>query len=424
MDVIVDYDHHQVTVDETILYPNNTGQTLNALTLAVAANLWPGCFSLLNVAVDDVVLTNFSLNGHRLDLPLPAPLDSGNKARIHLRYALSLPYMYQVNSLRARIFGYSDLQMNLVNWYPYVVPFMNGEWMIREPWSHGEYLVYPVADYEVNLVFAGGGNPPVVASSGYAEVIGDFTRYSLLEGRAFAFSISRDLQVASLKVGDITVMSYFFPLYRGAGEAAMLASAQAVRIYSQKFGAYPHRSLSVVTADFKDSMEFSGLYFHSRSFYDLYDGTPRNYLTFVAAHETAHQWWFEQVASDQALEPWLDESLTTYSEVLYLEEYYPESVQLWWYNRIDFFQPQGYIDIRVYDVQNDDAYKQTVYFNGARFLQDLRARLGDPAFFAFLQDYFEQGRGGIVTGEDFYRILDTHTTVDYSDIVHRYFRSR
>jgi len=78
----------------------------------------------------------------------------------------------------------------------------------------------------------------------------------------------------------------------------------------------------------------------------------------------------------------------------------------------------------VYYVQNDDAYKQTVYFNGARFLQDLRARLGDPAFFAFLQDYFEQGRGGIVTGEDFYRILDTHTTVDYSDIVHRYFRSR
>ena len=45
----------------------------------------------------------------------------------------------------------------------------------------------------------------------------------------------------------------------------------------------------------------------SRDFYSLYDGTPANYLTFVAVHETSHQWWFEQVGNDQAQQPWLDE---------------------------------------------------------------------------------------------------------------------
>ena len=38
----------------------------------------------------------------------------------------------------------------------------------------------------------------------------------------------------------------------------------------------------------------------------------------LAAHETGHQWWFERVASDEAKEPWLDEALTTYSELVFL----------------------------------------------------------------------------------------------------------
>ena len=187
---------------------------------------------------------------------------------------------------------------------------------------------------------------------------------------------------------------------------------------------YPHKTLSVVIADFKDSMEFSALFFHSRSFYDLYDGTPANYLTFVAVHETAHQWWFDQVANDQALEPWLDESLTTYSESIYYETLYPDLLSWWWSYRIDFFEPQGYINIPVYDGQNDDNYKQTVYFNGAHFLQDLRQRIGDAAFQLFIQDYFTQNKGRIASGEDFFRILDEHTDEDYSDILHAYFHAR
>jgi aminopeptidase N len=227
-----------------------------------------------------------------------------------------------------------------------------------------------------------------------------------------------------MQVGNVKVYSYYLPIYKNAGEAAMIASAQALHIFSEKFGQYSHKTLSVVIADFKDSMEFSALFFHSRSFYDLYDGTPANYLTFVAVHETGHQWWFDQVASDQALEPWLDESLTTYSESLYYESLYPDMLSWWWSYRIDFFEPQGYIDIPVYDGQNDENYKRIVYFNGAHFIQELRERIGDEAFFAFIQDYVAQNKSGISSSEEFFSILDEHTDVDYSDIVRGYFRKR
>ena len=424
LNTIFDYDRHFVSVDETILYPNHTDESLASLTLAIAANLWPNCFRLESIFVDGTPATDYALDGHRLDIPLPTPLEPETVSELHLRYGLSLPYADQANSLRARIFGYGDLQTNLTNWYPFVVPYIDGEWIIHEPWSHGEYLVYPLANFIVDLKFTNPENAPVVAASGDSEPNGEYTRYTLTGGRAFAISASRDFEVASLKVGDVKVSSYYFPIYKRAGEGALIASKQAIEVFSERFGPYPHKTLSLVVADFMDSMEYSALYFNSRYFYDQFDGTPQNYLTFVSVHETAHQWWFEQVANDQALEPWLDESLATYSEEIFYETKYPDLVSWWWSYRINFFGPSGYIDIPVYQGQNDETYKHIVYFNGTHFLSDLRARIGDEAFYAFLKDYFAQGQGKIMSGNDFFRILDTHTGVDYSDIVRGYFRNR
>jgi phosphatidylethanolamine-binding protein (PEBP) family uncharacterized protein len=42
----MDYDRHIVSVDETISYPNHTGQRLHKLVLAITPNLWPNCFTL------------------------------------------------------------------------------------------------------------------------------------------------------------------------------------------------------------------------------------------------------------------------------------------------------------------------------------------------------------------------------------------
>jgi hypothetical protein len=419
-----DYYRHFLTIDQTIDYPNHTGTRLDSLTLAIAANLWPNCFRLESIFVNDSAVTDFMLDGHRLDIPLPTPLEPASATKLHLRYSLSLPYADQARSLRARIFGYGDLQTNLTNWYPFVVPYIDGEWIIHEPWSHGEYLVYPLADFIVDLKFANPDNAPIVAASGVPELNGEYTRYTLIEGRAFALSASRDFKVASLKVGDVKVSSYYFPIYKRPGEGALIASKQAIEVFSEYFGPYPHKTLSLIVADFMDSMEFSALYFNSRNFYDQFDGTPQNYLTFVSVHETAHQWWFEGVANDQALEPWLDEALATYSEEIFYESKYPDLVPWWWSYRIDFFKPSGYIDIPVYQGQNDEIYKHIVYFNGTHFLRDLRARIGDEAFYAFLKDYFTQEKGQIATRDDFFRVLDTHTDVDYSDIVRGYFRNK
>lgn len=426
LNTTIDYDAKTVSVDQTIKYPNLTGNQLNNLVIAVVPNLWSGSFTLNSLAIDGQPLTAFTLTDQRLDIPLASLLPAGGVVDIRLQYTLTLPFAEQEDPSisRPRIYGYTNRQINLVNWYPFVVPNINSEWILNEPWFYGEHLVYDAADYEVNLKFSDPATAPIVASSGVPEPQPDgSTRYTITSARTFALSASRDFQTSSTQVGDISLTSYYFAFNERGGQGALTASAQALQVFSTRYGPYPHKSLAIVMGDFNDGMEYSAFFYLSKDFYNLYDGTPANYLTFVAVHETAHQWWFEMVANDQALQPWLDESLATYSERIYYESTYPDIVSWWWSYRIDFFKPGGFVDIPIYEGQGFRPYTNATYFQGAYFLEKVRQRIGDEAFFAFLQTYLNEGRGKIVTANDLFRLLRASSNTDISDLINQYFRS-
>ena len=426
LNTTIDYDAKTVSVDQTIKYPNLTGSQLNTLVIAVTPNLWAGSFTLNSLSIDGEPVTAYVLDGQRLDISLTNLLPAGGVTDIQLQYTLTLPFAEQEDPSisRPRIYGYTSRQINLVNWYPFVVPNINGAWVLNDPWFYGEHLVYDAADYVLTLKFSDPASAPIVAASGVPEALPDgSTRYTITAARTFALSASRDFQTSSTQVGDINLTSYYFAFNERGGQGALQASAQALQVFSARYGPYPHKSLAIVMGDFNDGMEYSAFFYLSRDFYNLYDGTPANYLTFVAVHETAHHWWFELVGTNQALQPWVDETLATYSERIYYESTYPDLVSWWWSYRIDFYKPGGFVDIPIYEGQGFRPYTNATYFQGAYFLEKLRERIGDEAFFAFLQDYLNQGRGKIVTANDFFRILRTHTSTDISDLVNQYFRS-
>jgi len=417
-------------VEEVILYLNVTGESLPNLVLAVEPNLWSGGFNLQSLTADEAPVDTYTLEGQRLEITLPKPLATGETAKLSLTFSLILPQMpaySDPNDVRPQIYGFTSRQVNLVDWYPFIVPYISSTgWILHNPWFYGEHLVYDAADFEVTVSFADGSNP-VVAASGVEGVVGTGgdRKFRLEAARTFAISFSHLYKVKNETVDGITVFSYYFPFYEAAGEAVLNTTSQALQIYSERFSPYPHVTLTAVQGDFNDGMEYSGLFFLSRDFYNLYDGTPKNHLTIVAAHETAHQWWFDLVANDQALEPWLDEALATYSEYIFYERYYPDLIDWWWTSwsyRVNLVQSAGYLDSRIYDAGGYIPYLSSTYLNGARFLEDLRHRIGDDAFFAFLKDYAAQYAHRRATAADFFALLRQHTTVDVSDIIGEYFK--
>jgi hypothetical protein len=366
-------------VQQSIDYANNTGIALNDIVLAVVPNLWAGVFRLESLTIHDLLEPEYNLDGQRLTIQLPDPLPPNASIRIDIGYTLNPPAHNpnpDPNLVRPDIFGYTANQMNLVDWYPFIVPYEDG-WLLNRPWFYGEHLVYDPADFEVTLTFSDAARAPVVASSGVVtQTDGITTTYSLNAGRTFALSMSREYQVASAEIDGIQVNSYTLPFFETGRKAALDATLQSIQTYTRLFGPYQHESLAVVQGQFNDGMEYDGLYFLSNAFYNLYDGTERNFLVMVAAHETCHMWWFGAVANDQANHPWLDESLATYCELLFYEDHYPDAVNWWWEYRITFHNPQGKIDNPVSTYGGFTPYTNATYRRGALFLHDLRETHG------------------------------------------------
>lgn len=419
LSVSMDYGAHTLAVNESIHYPNLTGETLHELVLAVESNRWPGCLNLGTIIIDGQTPMVSVLNGIRLQLTPSVDIAPGQQVSLYLQYNLQLP-----PADLQQVFGYHDLQTNLVDWYPFIVPYATGQgWLLHEPAIAGEHLVYDSADFDVTLHFSDPTLPIVVAASAPSDPAAGGWHYHLDNARTFVLSASESYLTSSLNVGPVTVTSYYFKPQTTSGQAVLQQVAKAIVTYSNLFGPYPTPSLAIVEAEYDDGLEHTGLFFLSQDFYAKYDGTVLNNLIDIGVHETAHQWWFSLVGNDQALEPWLDEAMATYSERLFYEENYP-AVTAWWAFRVDRYHPTGWVDTDIYHGGSYRTYTNAVYLRGARFLEALRLRVGDVVFFAFLKDYAGQMAGKRASAADFFRILRQHTPMDISGIISSFFQNQ
>src|SRR6266487_2721474 len=159
MFVLLDYSGDQVGVDETIRYTNQTGITLGELVLAVEPNLSSG-FTLENIMLDGNPLA-YELSGQRLTVQLPQSLAPNAQLTLAMRFRIAIP-----PKVKEHPYGYDVDQVNLTDWYPFIVPYSNG-WILHDPWPFGEHLVYDASDFEVNIKIAQTGI--VIAASGLAD---------------------------------------------------------------------------------------------------------------------------------------------------------------------------------------------------------------------------------------------------------------
>jgi len=407
----LDFTAHTLNVDETIRYYNNSGVTLSDVVLSVQPNRWAGAFILNSILQDSTAANIFTLNDQRLTLTLPQQLPAGSATTLTLRFTLSIP------AKGSGLFGYDFNQINLVDWYPFIVPYDNG-WVLHDPVSFGEHLVYDAADIEVNVKT---GADVILAASAPAEANGEWTRYRIYSARTFAISASDEFLVAESAVGATVIRSYYFNGYKAAGDSILYSAVQAVSIFEAKFAPYPYQTLAIVQADIHDGQEYDGLVFISSDFYGQYGGGSKNNLTTIGVHEIAHQWWFGLVGNDQAVEPWLDEAMSAYSEKIFYEYNYPKYGDWWWQFRVDYFEPAGYVDSTIYSHGTFRVYTNAVYLNGAHFIHDLRMLMGDNDFFRFLKDYASRFSRGHTTSHDFFAVVRQNTSADLTYLIAKYF---
>jgi hypothetical protein len=83
-------------------------------------------------------------------------------------------------------------------------------------------------------------------------------------------------------------------------------AVQALRHYTQTYGAYRWRTFTLVALPdlVNEGIEYPTLVFVGRGVIEK----------LVVHHETAHQWFYSLVGDDQARDPWLDETLASWAQ--------------------------------------------------------------------------------------------------------------
>ncbi|MEB2288166.1 MAG: M1 family metallopeptidase [Anaerolineae bacterium] len=415
IDATLDWTTRSVRVTERVAFRNDTGQALDALVLAIPGVIDLENFTLSRVALgDEPPLRDYVLRDAQIILPLPSPLGPGDTTQASLEFSLALqPIRQGYRHGHTGYLGFSARQINLGLWFPQIPAYRqeNG-WVIHELWPIGESFVLRSADYAVTLRVENGPDGLRVAGPGtFSRPGAQSWRFELCGGRDVSLSVSDQFNLLTTStVNGISVE--VFTLGDSAGgslEAARYAlhtAADAIDLYETRFGPYPFARMAVVEGDFPDGMEFSGLVFVSETWFRTWGGTANDWLALITAHEVSHQWWYAAVGNDQNRDPYLDEALATYSELIFYEHYHPDLVDWWWGFRINNYTPAGYVDVPVTAFEGPRPYINAVYLQGARMLHEMRRTLGDDAFFAWLQRYVSEMHGAIARPGDFWRALE------------------
>lgn len=413
-DVRIDFQSKSAEVVQKIAFSNREDLPHEALVLDVQANQWEDGFWLRELTVDGAPAA-YDLSLNQLEVRLDEPLAPGCRLEIGLNFRLQPAEIRDGLRSYRGFYGYSPRQLNLGHFLPTVAPRLDGGWRIHEPIGIGEQVVYDPADWRVTVSVENAPESLTLAAPGTVASLEPLHwEITLPNSRDFAISLSDDLIKSALQTaGGATVEVYTFADAQINANGIRLDGAQhvlkeaekALDLYNRAFGAYDRERFVIVQGDFPDGMEFSGLVFVGGAWFTHFDGGHKNYLTLISVHEIAHQWWYARVGNDSALNPWLDEALATYSEYLFIEEFYPADKNWWWTFRVANFFPRGKVDSPVYEFATAREYINAVYLRGVQMLHNLRVDIGDEAFYELLRAYLAAGDGQIAEPTLFWRQL-------------------
>ena len=323
------------------------------------------------------------------------------------RVVLDIGFMVKLAKVNHRT-GITEHTVNLGNFFPILCGEKNGEFVECAYYEQGDPFFSDVAEFKVTLKVP---KEYEVACTG--ETIGERTLESkkehtmyLANARDFAMVLSKDFRVLTEEVNGKTVEYYY---YNDKEAKESLATAvEAFSFFEKTFGEYPYPRYTLAQTGFcMGGMEYPALVMIS-------DALAAEEKSRVIVHETAHQWWYAAVGSDQIENAWQDEGLAEYSTLLFFENY-----EKYGYTRDSMAQSalkeyRSYYDVygsvlgrsdtrmtrHLREFLSEYEYKCLAYDKSLVMFDTLRKSVGDTAFLSALRKYYKNNLFGVATAGD------------------------
>lgn len=378
-----------------------------------------GGIEIMKVCVDGVEVSH-SVGGTDMDIltvPLSDELYPGDRVSVEIEFSLTLPNVWH------RL-GYTDNSVNFGNWYPILCVYEEGNYKKTPYYSNGDPFYSDCANYEVKVTVPEGYKG---AFTGRAEAVTENgkTVYTAKAKavRDFAFVLSKNFEVAKTEVEDVEIFYYYYddPDF----EASLQAAKESIETFNRLFGKYKYDVLSVVQTGFAHlGMEYPTLVYIS-------DAANSDSRKETIVHETAHQWWYAVVGSNQVECAWLDEGLAEYSTVLFYEnnpkynitrEQLIETTLKSYKTFVDIYkQIMGGTDTSMNRAVNEYAseteYLYMTYLKGELMFDSLRKSIGDEKFFRGLRKYYKENAFAHATPQSFIYCMERGSGVQVESFI-------
>ncbi|MBX2974997.1 MAG: M1 family metallopeptidase [Ignavibacteriaceae bacterium] len=218
------------------------------------------------------------------------------------------------------------------------------------------------------------------------------------------YSVLKDYYINSQK-DTLPLFYYVLPGQEEKAKIDFEEHPSMLRFLSDTFGEYPFMKEKYAVAVFlwqMGAMENQTVTGLGSNFI-----TGKKFFNDMLLHELAHHWWGNSVAPKEWKDIWLNEGFATYSEALYNEWKFGETVLTNEMNKIK----QDFSGI-VYDPKN--LFGNLVYNKGAWILHMLRREVGDSTFFLMLNKYHKLYQYSSASTSDFIHIAEETSKLDLS----------
>lgn len=362
---IVNFKKARLVVDSTATVRNPTGVAVSQLT-----------FNLAPLAIGSAVVSAVSVDGQAapshvddmsITVDLATPLELGQvRVRIAYRASLAPSPLDTMNGY----FRKSGNVVSVARW----IPWLSRPVAFSRPTMGNPFVTANASRVKVRLssdrvlTFATSGQLVWRSANGLRHT---YVAYNV---RDFNFAAAPDYQQTSVQVGATTITLY----YRQLRPAKMIKWAQsAFAYYRDRVGEYPWPTLTIAETESIRGLESPAHVWIPRT-------TASGNIPYLVSHEVAHQWFYGTVGSDQPAEPFADEAPTELLTRLVTQTLRASTC------------PPAPLDGSVYDYEQD-CYFETIYIQGAGYLNDYRLAVGEEAFWRGIRDYYDAywfGMGG------------------------------
>lgn len=413
---------------ERVRYTNRSQDTLDEVVFRLYPNLdaFSGQMNILGATANgQSIIPVLEERRSVLRVALPDRLAPGETVEISLAFNSAIEMGFTASYGE---YSYQQGVYTAPEWYPVLSVYEEGTgwWIDRARNIQGEqtytetglYEVKLTADADMTIVLSGTEIETIDNGDGSLthHVVSGPMRDSILIG-------SYSLLKTSGEFDGIAVNVYYWNdadnLQRNerAAEAGLRMAIDSLRIFGERFGPYPFNEFDVVqTNTGAGGIEYPGVIVVA----DAYWNTGSDFFETVVAHEVGHQWFYSLVGNNQVADPFIDESLTSFTEYVYYwntattereiqeAEDYIRREQSQYNNYLGQGNPDLPLNLST-DGYVGYQYTLIIYTKGPLFFNELTNSIGRDEMYRVLQEYFRRFRYEVAQIGDILQVFEDVT---------------